>query len=132
MSQTEEQFTCGTHRALVYERGGINFIGELTPLTAVRWRRGRDDVSTAEVVVPTYECCDLLGDLRAVVMELHILREDVPVWQGPITRIEYEWDTVRVFAEDMLWVAKRRVLEVGYNQSYPNIGDVIERMYLLL
>jgi len=125
-------FTCGTHRALVYARGGVDFLGELTPLTAVRWQRIRDEVSTAEVIVPTHECCELLGDLRTIAMELHILRNDVPVWQGPIVRLEYEWDTVRVFAEDILWVAKRTVLTVGYNQSYPNIGNAVMRMDWLL
>jgi len=128
----EPEFTCATHRALVYERGGVNFIGELTPLTAVRWNRIRDDVSHSEVVVPTYQCCELLGDLRTAIMELHILRDDEPVWQGVITRLEYDWSVVRVFAEDFLWVAKKRVLEVGYNQSWPNIGRVIQRMDWLL
>jgi len=125
-------FTCGTHRALIYALGGQVVIGELTPLLAVQWNRIRDDISQASVFVASSKCCELLGNLRCISMELHILRDDAEVWCGPITRLEYDWDICRVYAEDMLWVAKRRVLEVGYNQSYPNIGNVIDRMDWLL
>jgi hypothetical protein len=129
---TDTGFTCGTHEAFIYDRGAYNLLGELTPLLAVKWQRIRDDVSQAEVTVATHQCCDLLGDLRTLVNELHIRRNGVDVWQGPITRIEYEWDVVRIFAEDILWVTKRTVLTVGYNQSYPNIGDTLDRMDWLL
>lgn len=39
---------------------------------------------------------------------------------------------MRVFAEDVLFVAKRTVLEMGYDQSYPNIGNGIDRMDWLM
>jgi hypothetical protein len=125
-------FTCGLHRAFVYERGGVVPVGELTPLTAVRWQRIRDDVSTAEITVATTECCELLGDLRTIAHELHIERNGDTVWQGPITRLEYEFDQVQIFAADMLWASTRSVIEVGYNQAFPNIGNVIDRMEALL
>ena len=107
-------------------------LGELTPLTSVRWQRIRDDISTAEVVVPTSQCCELLGDLRTIRHELHIERNGVVVWQGPITRLEYEWDLVRIFAADVLWQATRTVLTAGYDNSYPNIGYAMDRMDWLL
>jgi hypothetical protein len=125
-------FACGHHRALIYERGGINYVGELTPLEAIRWNRKRDDISDSEATIGTTECCDLLGDLRTIIHELHIERDGVVVWQGPITRIEYEWNQVRVYAADMLWQATRTVLTAGYDQSYPNIYNVIDRMHWLL
>jgi hypothetical protein len=125
-------FTCGRHRAFVYERGGTTPVGELTPATSVRWNRIRDNISEAYAQIGTTNCCDLLGDLRTVLHELHIERDGVEVWQGPITRIEYEWDNVKIYAEDMLWVAKRTVLRTGYDQSYPNIGNVVDRMDWLL
>ena len=125
-------FSCGHHRAFVYERGGVVPVGELTPLQSVRWNRKRDEVSDAEATIGTTECCDLLGDLRTTKHELHIERDGVRVWQGPITRLEYDWNQVRVYAEDMLWVAKRTVLKVGYNHAYPNIGNVLDKMDFLL
>lgn len=125
-------FTCANHQAMVYRRGGVTPFAELTPLTSVRWQRIRDDVSSAEVVVPTNQCCEIVSELRTVQFELHIYRGGVVVWQGPIVRLEYEWDVVRIFAEDVLWTTKRCVLTEGYNQAFPNIGKVIDRMEWLL
>lgn len=125
-------FFCGSHRAFVVERGGVTPVGELDPLIAVRWQRIRDDVSTAEVRVPTHDCCELLGDLRTIRHELHLERNGLEVWQGPITRIEYDFDEVSVFAADVLWQSTRTVLDEGYDQSYPNISNAIDRMDWLL
>ena len=125
-------FTCGRHRAFVYERGGVNRIGELTPMSAVRWNRKRDDISDSEATIGTSECCELLGDLRTVKHELHIERDGEDVWEGVITRLEYDWNEVRVYAEDMLWPSKRTALKAGYDQSWPNSYNVIDRMHWLL
>lgn len=112
--------------------GGERWIADLAPLSSVRWERVRDDISTAEVAVPTTQCCEVLSDLRTIRHELHIENNGEPVWEGPITRIEYGWDVTRIFAEDVLWAAKRTVIEESYDHSYPNIGDALERMEWLL
>ena len=125
-------FTCSTHRAFIYRLGGFDRIAELPSLSAVRWRRVRDDISTAEATVPTSECCDILADLRTIENELHIYRGDEVVWQGPITRLEYEADVTRIYAEDVLWQSTRCIIDQGYDQSHPNIGNVIDRMGWLL
>jgi hypothetical protein len=125
-------FQCGNHRAYIYAQGGAHRIAELTPLTHVEWKRIRDDVSTGVATVPTNECCELVSTLRTVKHELHIYRNGQPVWQGPITRLEYEFDQVQIFAEDVLWQTKRSVIEQGYNNADPNIGWVIDRMEWLL
>jgi hypothetical protein len=125
-------FVCGLHRAYVHNLGGNHRIAELPSLSAVRWRRVRDDISTAEATVPTSECCDVLADLRTIENELHIYRNDEVVWQGPITRIEYDADVTRIYAEDILWQSTRCVIDEGYDQSHPNIGNVIDRMEWLL
>lgn len=106
--------TCGQHRAYAYSRGGRRRLFELTPLSLVRWNRIRDDISHAEVVVPSTDCCGMLDDLRTILNELHIYRNGKPVWQGPITRLEYEYDNVRIFAEDVLWATKRAVVNPGF------------------
>lgn len=121
-------FTCGAHRSFIYLQGGQTLVAELTPLSAVRWQRIRDEVSTAEAVVPTTECCELLSDLRCIEHELRIERNGAVVWQGPIIRIEYEWDTVRIFAEDIMWMTKRTAVKTGYSNAYPNIGVTLDDM----
>lgn len=123
---------CEEHRVWVYERGGRVRIAELTVLSQVRWHRRRDDISTAEVSVPTAECCDVLADLNCIKHEVHIYLGDRVVWQGPITRLEYDADICNIFAEDILWVAKRTAITEGYNHSYPNIGMALQRMEWLL
>jgi hypothetical protein len=125
-------FACGQHRAFIYERGGVVPVGELTPLLRVRWERIRDEISTAYAELPTTECCELLGDLRTIKHELHIERNGEIVWQGPITRLEYQFDVVEIFAEDVLRAAKRIVLREGYTQAYPNLWGVIDRMDWLM
>ena len=80
----------------------------------------------------TAQCCDLLADLRTVLHELHIFRNGEPVWEGPIVRIEYDLDEVRIFAEDVLWVATRSVVEQGYHHVYPNYGLVLDTVDSLL
>jgi len=104
------------------EAGGTATIGELTPISAVTWTRVRDDISTAQVDVPIEECCDLLTFVETVRCELHIYRDGVKVWVGVITRMEFEYDQAQIFAEDMLWVAKRRALSAGYNHNEPGEG----------
>src|SRR5262245_51016274 len=123
------EFVCGRHKAFIYKRGGTEFVDEVTPCSMVRWQRARDDISTAEVAVPTTECCELLGDLRCVIHELHIERDGEVVWQGPITRLEYEFDLVRIFAEDLIWPAKRYVIKQGYSNAFPNIGVVLDTVH---
>ena len=122
-------FSCGRHTAEFRDRGGANVLAAAAPLTMVRWKRIRDDVSGAEITMPTDECCDVMADIRTVKHELHIYRDGEPVWEGVITRIEYEVDVVRVFAEDILWVAKKCIVDSGYNHSHPDIHNVIDVMH---
>jgi len=125
-------FACGSHQVVIYARGGLTPLFELAPVSSVRWQRIRDDISTASATIPTQQCCDELGDLRAILHELHLVRDGVTVWQGPITRVEYEFEQVQIYAEDVLWQAKRMVLEQGYSQASPNQWNVVDRMHWLL
>lgn len=127
------ELTCGAHRAFIHKRGSAGpHIGELAPLSLTRWGRVRDEISRAEVIVPTAGCCDLLADIRCIKHELHIQRDGVTVWLGPIVRIEYEHDLVRVFAEDVLWQTKRAVINPGFDHLYPNPGWVLDTVDMLL
>jgi hypothetical protein len=123
---------CGEHTVEIRAMGGVTVLWDLTPLMLVRWRRLRDDVSTAEVWVPSGLCCDIIAELRTVIHELHIYRNGEAVWQGPITRITIDNDRTEIFAEDILWVCKKKVLQSGYDQAHPNIWNVLDRMDWLL
>lgn len=113
---------CGQHTVVITERGGTKVLGEVPKLVNVEWERVRDDISHAQFrSAATGQCCDVLGAASTGFHELHIYRDGTPVWEGPITRIEYERDHIDVFAEDILWVAKNTALSTGYNHAHPNI-----------
>jgi len=114
---------CGEHTAYMYKRGGVTRLFELDKVISFDWKRVRDDISTAQIEVQAEaECCRQLGGLTTGNTELHIYRDGQMVWLGVLTRIEYERTQITLFAEDILWVAKRTALEVGYNKAYPNIA----------
>lgn len=125
-------FSCGRHTAEFRALGGESIVGAAEPLLLVRYNRIRDDISHCEITLPMDECCDLMSEIGTVRHELHIFRDGDPVWEGPITRIEYDFDVIRVFAEDILWVAKKHTIEGGYDHSHPNIGNVIDDMHWTL
>lgn len=104
---------CGRHRAFVVDTLTQAVVAELVDIVSVYWDRRRDDISEARVFMGL-GCCGAMGGIKAVRHQLHLYRDDVLVWQGIIVRIEYDHDRVEVYAEDMLWVAKRRVLEYGW------------------
>jgi hypothetical protein len=124
---------CGHHRAFIVKRGGVDVIGEVTPLLQTRWERRRDDISQASVIIGADgDCCEWLGEVRTVKHELHLYRDEVKVWEGVITRLEYRSDVVEVYAQDILWVAKNTALEEGYSNAFPNVGTCGHRMGWLL
>lgn len=113
---------CAEHTAFVYELGGVVLVGQIEELAVVRWNRIRDEISGAYVRVPTGNCCEFLTNVETIRHELHIYRAGEMVWCGPITRMEFEREGVDIYAEDVLWVTKRRAVSVGYNYGYPPNG----------
>ncbi len=124
---------CGIHRAEIRMAGGTVVVGEVPYLIRVDWERKRDDISLANIwAAIQWPECGWLGNVQTGVHELHIYRNDVPVWQGPITRLEYRKDVVEVYASDILWVAKNKALESSYNNKHPNVKAVGYMMSWLL
>src|SRR5690606_8484287 len=122
-------FSCQTHTAYIYDRGGTRRIGALTPLTYVQWNRVLDDISNALVrtVAPDWECAKMLSGVMPGRHELVIFRGAERVWEGPISRLAYHRDYVEIEARDIMHYAYRTVLRNGYDNSYPNIDTVINR-----
>jgi hypothetical protein len=123
---------CGHHRVEIWNRGATSHLFDLSPISSVRWKRVRDDISTAQINVPTSLCCDEISNLRTIIHELHIYRNNELVWCGPIVLIEIDFAVTVISAEDILWVCKRKVLTSGYTQAHPHIGNVLDRMDWLL
>lgn len=119
---------CGSHSVGVYERGGLKRIADLTQLSRIKWDRRRDDISEAEIKISGWDedCGRLLSNLRSWQHELVIFRDSgqgpVRVWEGPITHITYETDTVTIAARDVMCYVYRRILKVGFSDAYRASG----------
>lgn len=116
----------GTYRVFAYDRGGQRIRGEITPLRSLSFSRVRDDISSANLRTNGFgaDCCDLLGDLRTWAHEIVIFRDGERVWEGPITRIAYQDDTVEIEARDVMVYAYRRIMRQGYNDSNRKVKGV--------
>ena len=110
----------GNNRVFVYDRKGKVLRGELTPLTTVRWGRKRDDISHCNIFLNEWDK-DMrlfLGSLRTWRHELVVFRDGVRVWEGPITRISGDHNSLEIEAWDVMAYVYRRIMRQGYNDSY--------------
>ncbi len=112
---------CGTHRVEVYRRGGKTPVGEITDISSLEWNRVRDDISTAKIVVSGWgiDCGNLLADLQTWAYEIVIFRDNGysvdRVWEGPITLLTYEHDSVTIHAKDVMVYLYRRIMKQAVN-----------------
>lgn len=122
--------SCEKHSAAIYDRGGRKKIGELEPLTRVKWHRKRDDVTTGTVFIgsPGLECSKLLGIAETNRFELVIFRGRHRVWEGPITRISYQGKAVEIEARDVGVYMVRTIMRAEYDNRFPNVGKVLDRV----
>lgn len=127
-------FWCSRHSVYVFDRGGQRLIGELTPLSLVRWERTRDDISTATIHVPVRspECDRVLGILHAGRHEIAIYRGDQRVWEGPITHLTFQGNRVEIQARDVMHYVYRLVMKSAYNNAFPNVTTIIQRARTIL
>jgi hypothetical protein len=123
---------CGHHRVFIYDQpkydtGLGRYVaalrGEIKPLARVQWGRKRDDIGNCLITTNGFDqdCCELLGELRSWAHEVVIFRDDVRVFEGPITRITYTSTDVEIEAKDVMAYLYRRVMRQGYNDRYRRI-----------
>lgn len=123
------------HRAYVCDRGGTTRLAEIELISSVAWTRVRDDMSEATITVNGQACqqqADTLAGIEPGRHELVLYRGQDRVWEGPINRLTYTRDAVEIHAFDVLYYASRTVMHLGYDNSYPNVGFVIDRAELIL
>lgn len=102
---------CGMHEAYVRDRVSGARIGAVVRLLAVRWQRLLDDVSSADVTVALEDCCGFIDSVHTWRHELVVARDGVPVWSGPIVRLEVTREEAVLYAWDQLaWLSRRAVV----------------------
>lgn len=122
---------CGKHRAFVYRRGGKRRVGEIKNFSYLDWGRVRDDISTSKIVVNDWDvdCGNLLASLQAWAYEVVIFRSNgysvERVWEGPITLLTYERDSVTIHAKDVMGYAYRRIIKQKMSDSGTGNGTTV-------
>lgn len=127
--------TCVTHKCAIFDRGGVNRIGDLDGIVSVQWERQRDELTTAVVSVgasQSKDCSHVIALLAAGRHELVIWRGDIKVWEGPITHISYEGARTKITARDVCHYLDRMIMKGEYNNAYPHIGPVVDRVYRII
>jgi hypothetical protein len=123
------------HVVEVFDRGGRVRIAELTDIEMVQWERLRDEISSASLSL-TGESCraqnDILTSLRSNRHEIAIWRDDVRVWEGPITRRAGTRNRFELFASDVMHYAKRSTMRSGYDNRGLLAGSTVARAGLIL
>lgn len=122
-------FSCETHTAYIYDRGGARRIGQIDPLTSVVWNRERDEISIGNVTtaMPSAECQKMLENVEPNRHELVIFYGSIRVWEGPITRVGFHRTYVEIEARDVMHYAYRTIMHAEYDNSYPNIQTTVQR-----
>lgn len=125
---------CEVHEAFLYDRGGLRRLGSLGNIDRVKWERLRDDVSAASVrIISRGKDCDrTLGLAAAGRSELVIFRGGIRVWEGPVTHIAYQGQSVEISARDIFHYVYRTMMTREYDNRYPNIGRVTARVHRIL
>lgn len=123
----------GAYRAFIFEKGGQRRLAEVTDIISGSWGRVRDDLSSALVTVyPTSGNSGMLGNLRSWLHELVIYRDGARVWEGPITRLGYNVDSVEIEAHDVMAWVYRRIMRQGYNDTGSSKRSVVERAAMII
>ncbi len=114
------------HTAFIYDRGGMTRIGEIRNMASITWRRDRDAVSEADIHIATDQCDGqeaFLANIEPKRHELVIFRGAQRVWEGPVWRVGWEPDGVRINAHDVVEYLFGQPL----TQTWSNVGaDVTE------
>lgn len=109
-------------------------LGTLGKVSRVQWERLRDDVSSATVeIAARHATCDTTLGLSATGRsELVIYREAERVWEGPITHVTRQGNSVAISARDIGHYVYRTIMKSEYNNAYPYIGTATSRIDRIL
>lgn len=109
---------CSQHVAYIQAKCNGPRLCELSDVRGLYYDRRLDDVSEAWVEIPISgdvdnPCCVCLADIEPWCHQLTIVREgDGVVWTGPIQKVIYGYNSVRIEAADKLAWLKVRVNEL--------------------
>lgn len=112
------------YAARIVDRNGA-VVADAQTLTAIEWTRQINDTSTAKVtVVPDYDCCHQMGNVRSWGHALNIYRNGEFVWSGPVLNAEWKFGEVEINAADISAWLLRRVPHQTRSFSDTDLADI--------
>lgn len=104
---------------------------QLTNIVSVQWNRKLDEISEASITVALSdpECCECMASIEPWCHMIHIIRNGDIVWQGPVTRITYGYESVTIEARDILAFLEVTVPKGSYDNitiSNKNGGEITD------
>lgn len=122
---------CSQHVCYIQDKCNGPRLCELSDVTSLQYDRRLDDISQAFVEVAISgdsdsPCCSCLGDVEPWCHVLTIVREgDGVVWTGPVQKVTYSSDKVRIDAADKLAWLKVRVISIPFGDKGRSVEDVV-------
>lgn len=140
--QAGTRLGCGESTVFITARCSGQVACVLDGITSLKWDRRLDDISEAEVEIglggdSTATCCLCLAEVEPWCHELHIWRDGIEVWVGPIVEIMYSYSKVSIRALDSLaWLTVRiPSIDINFtavNTDLSTIGEfIIETAFAL-
>lgn len=99
----------------IADRYGQQTYGVAFDASRVEWGRVLDDTSEARVTIPYQgpECCGVLGETNPWCNDIVLYRDDVRVWEGPVSEITYAGAQTHIVAKDVTrWLWWRKIREL--------------------
>jgi hypothetical protein len=120
---------CETHSYNITDREG-GMVTASGVLTDVAYSRVLDDASTAQVVIGVSgaACCAELANIRTWRHCLNIFRGDQFMWSGPITGVDWSFDSVTVNATDIIGLLDRRVPHQDFTFTGTDLTDIARQL----
>lgn len=115
------------HDVVLTYRGGRLPLGQFprASVSSLRYGRVVDDISTCDVEVALdARCCGLAGEVRSWGHEIHVLRDGVEVWCGPVVIADVGRDNAKFTAWDVLGWLKVRAIEHRLDYTGANRADL--------
>lgn len=118
---TVDLLGCPVVNIMVQPRGGSTEVpaqvGTARNWSSVEWHRLEDDQSGAQIRIEgRAECCDWASNVRAWEHEIAVFHDNVRVWSGPVTEVNWVGDELRIDCKDrMEWMRRRKI---HYDHDY--------------
>lgn len=112
------------YHAVIADRDGA-IITNLTTLSVVEYTRVLNDASTGRVSgIPDLDCCARLGDVRSWRHWLHLYRNGVYVWGGPVLTAEWSRGGFEINAGDLVSVLNTRTPHESQTFRGTDLADI--------